>query len=177
MKKILFTTLVIMLFLATTGAVYASPSNSRSTIFVAQLTGADEVPARATDAYGLAIFSLKSTGTDLRYKLAVADITNVVAAHIHCGAPGVNGPVGMTLYSGGVPGSGPVDGVIASGIKTAPDAGNGCGWATLADVIAAMRTGNTYVNVHTNDGVAPTNTGPGDFPGGEIRGQVLEQGQ
>jgi hypothetical protein len=26
--------------------------------------------------------------------------------------------------------------------------------------------------VHTNDGVAPTNTGPGDFPGGEIRGQV-----
>jgi hypothetical protein len=26
--------------------------------------------------------------------------------------------------------------------------------------------------VHTNDGVAPTNTGPGDFPGGEIRGQI-----
>jgi hypothetical protein len=26
--------------------------------------------------------------------------------------------------------------------------------------------------VHTNDGVAPPNTGPGDFPGGEIRGQV-----
>jgi len=35
-----------------------------------------------------------------------------------------------------------------------------------------MRAGNTYVNVHTNDGVAPTNTGPGDFPGGEIRGQI-----
>jgi hypothetical protein len=30
----------------------------------------------------------------------------------------------------------------------------------------------TYVNVHTNDGVAPTNTGPGDFPGGEVRGQL-----
>jgi hypothetical protein len=26
--------------------------------------------------------------------------------------------------------------------------------------------------VHTNDGVAPANTGPGDFPGGEIRGQI-----
>jgi hypothetical protein len=24
--------------------------------------------------------------------------------------------------------------------------------------------------------VAPTNTGPGDFPGGEIRGQVSESG-
>jgi hypothetical protein len=26
--------------------------------------------------------------------------------------------------------------------------------------------------VHTNDGVAPPNSGPGDFPGGEIRGQI-----
>jgi hypothetical protein len=26
--------------------------------------------------------------------------------------------------------------------------------------------------VHTNDGVPPTDTGPGDFPGGEIRGQI-----
>jgi hypothetical protein len=26
--------------------------------------------------------------------------------------------------------------------------------------------------VHTNDGVAPPDTGPGDFPGGEIRGQI-----
>src|SRR5262249_21762909 len=34
------------------------------------------------------------------------------------------------------------------------------------------RGGNTYVNVHTNDGVPPANTGPGDFPGGEIRGQI-----
>jgi hypothetical protein len=32
--------------------------------------------------------------------------------------------------------------------------------------------GNAYVNVHTNDGVDPINTGPGDFPGGEIRGQI-----
>ena len=41
----------------------------------------------------------------------------------------------------------------------------------LSDLIDALRLGNAYVNVHTNDGVAPTNTGPGDFPGGEIRGQ------
>jgi hypothetical protein len=35
-----------------------------------------------------------------------------------------------------------------------------------------MESGGAYVNIHTNDGVAPTNTGPGDFPGGEIRGQI-----
>lgn len=35
-----------------------------------------------------------------------------------------------------------------------------------------MRAGEAYVNVHTNDGVAPDNTGPGDFPGGAVRGQI-----
>jgi hypothetical protein len=38
-------------------------------------------------------------------------------------------------------------------------------------LVNAITSGNAYVNVHTNDGVAPTNTGPGDFPGGELRGQ------
>ena len=40
----------------------------------------------------------------------------------------------------------------------------------LADLVALLQSGNAYVNVHTNDGVDPANTGPGDFPGGEIRG-------
>jgi hypothetical protein len=79
--------------------------------------------------------------------------------------------VGVTLFMG-MPGSGPVSGVLAQGKITAPDPGNGCGWMTLSDVLRAMRTGNAYVNVHTNDGVDPPNTGPGDFPGGEIRGQI-----
>src|SRR5205807_7617422 len=30
---------------------------------------------------------------------------------------------------------------------------------------------------HTNDGMAPPNTGPGDFPGGEIRGQLRVAGE
>jgi hypothetical protein len=42
----------------------------------------------------------------------------------------------------------------------------------LSALIDALRNGNAYVNVHTNDGVAPTDTGPGDFPSGEIRGQI-----
>jgi hypothetical protein len=38
--------------------------------------------------------------------------------------------------------------------------------------VDALDTGNAYVNLHTNDGVDGTNTGPGDFPGGEIRADV-----
>jgi hypothetical protein len=39
-------------------------------------------------------------------------------------------------------------------------------------VSTGIDSGNAYVNVHTNDGVARPNTGPGAFPGGEIRGQI-----
>lgn len=46
------------------------------------------------------------------------------------------------------------------------------GIATFADVLEKIRAGNAYVNVHTSDGVPPNNTGPGDFPGGEVRGQI-----
>ncbi|HZB03132.1 MAG TPA: CHRD domain-containing protein, partial [Actinomycetota bacterium] len=99
------------------------------------------------------------------------NIDNVFAAHIHCGAAGEAGPVGVTLFTGPVAG-GRFSGVLAEGTLTAPDPGNACGWTSLSQVLAAMEAGTAYVNVHTNDGVAPPNTGPGDFPGGEIRGQI-----
>jgi archaellum component FlaG (FlaF/FlaG flagellin family) len=45
------------------------------------------------------------------------------------------------------------------------------GVANFAEALGQIRSGNAYVNIHTNDGVAPPNTGPGDFQGGEVRGQ------
>ena len=153
------------------GLLAVAPAARAGDNFVATLSGGQEVPARDTQARGVATFKLNGDGTALRFKLNVANIDNVVAAHIHCGAVGVNGPVGVTLFMG-APGGGRVNGTLAEGTITAPDAGNGCGWADLGAVLAAMGSGGTYVNVHTNDGVPPVDTGPGDFPGGEIRGQV-----
>lgn len=159
--------------LVISSVAYASPAASQS--FGGKLTGAQEVPPRTTGATGSANFQLSEDGTALSYTLKVTNIENVVAAHIHCGAKGVNGPVGVTLFMG-TPGSGPISGTLASGTITVPDTGNACNWADLAAVLAAINSGNAYVNVHTNDGVAPTNTGPGDFPGGEIRGQITPLG-
>lgn len=170
MKKIFVSLLVLLAMLASMGAASARPLASEN--FAVPLSGGEEVPARDTNARGLAVFNFNKDGTELSYKLIVANIDNVVAGHIHCGVVGVNAPVGVTLFSGGTPGSGRFDGVLAEAVVTAPDPGNGCGWLTLADVLAAINSGGAYVNVHTNDGVAPVNTGPGDFPGGEIRGQV-----
>jgi hypothetical protein len=148
-----------------------APSAWAGDNFVATLSGDEEVPARDTQAVGVATFKLREDGAALLFKVNVANLDNAVAAHIHCGAVGVNGPIGVTLFMG-APAGGRVTGTLAEGTITAPDPGNGCGWADLAAVLAAMASGDTYVNVHTNDGVAPPNTGPGDFPGGEIRGQV-----
>jgi hypothetical protein len=171
MKKItiLHVALIVLTMLVITSVAYASPAASQN--FVAPLNGNEEVPARDTNARGVATFKLSEDGTELSYKLIVANIENVVFAHIHCAPVGVNGPVGVTLFHGD-PIVGRFDGVLAEETITAPDPGNGCGWLTLDDVVAALNSGDTYVNVHTNDGVAPPNTGPGDFPGGEIRGQV-----
>ena len=163
--------MIVLVLMFALGLLALGPSASAGDNFVAPLSGAEEVPARATPATGVAKFKLREDGTALLFKVNVSDIDNVFAAHIHCGAVGVNGPVGVTLFAG-APAGGAVEGTLAEGTITAPDPGNACGWTDLAAVLAAMESGATYVNVHTNDGVAPPNTGPGDFPGGEIRGQV-----
>jgi hypothetical protein len=49
---------------------------------------------------------------------------------------------------------------------TAPDAGNECGWTDIDDVVAAMESGNAYVNVHTT-------AESGGVPSGEARGNLL----
>jgi CHRD domain len=156
--------LVALAVLAPAGTALAQAKN-----FGTHLSGDEEVPARDTQAQGQAVFKVTDEG--LSFRLNVANIDNVFAAHIHCGAVGVNGPVGVTLFMGS-PASGPANGTLATGTITAPDPGNGCGWTDLDAVLAAIESGNTYVNVHTNDGDATPNEGPGDFPGGEIRGQL-----
>jgi hypothetical protein len=163
-------TIVVVCMLVLALLAVASPASAGDN-FVATLSGEEEVPARDTRAVGVATFKLRQDAAALLFKVNVANIDNVVAGHIHCGAVGVNGPVGVTLFMG-APAGGAVNGTLAEGTITAPDPGNGCGWTDLAAVLAAIESGNTYVNVHTNDGVPPANTGPGDFPGGEIRGQI-----
>jgi len=170
MKKTYVTLMIVLIMLVTTSVAYASPPEQRN--FVAPLNGNEEVPARDTNARGLAHFKLSKDGTELSYKLIVANIKNVVASHIHLGPAGANGPVVAFLFGPAAPGGGRTDGVLAEGTITAASLVGPLAGQPLSALIAAMKDGNTYVNVHTNDGVPPIDTGPGDFPGGEIRGQI-----
>jgi hypothetical protein len=146
-----------------------------------RLDGGHEVPARVTNAHGIAKFKLSNDGTSLDYHLNVAQISNVFQAHIHMAPEGSNGDIVVWLYPSTAPGAGPLgtgptSGLLANGTITAANLIGPLAGRPLSDLVTAMESGNAYVNVHTNDGVAPTNTGPGDFPGGEIRNQIRVQG-
>lgn len=173
MRRLRTPALLAVLALAVPAAALAEP---RGQNFGTPLSGAAEVPARETPARGNATFHLSDDGLRLDFKLIVANIENVVAAHIHLGAADGTGPVVAFLYGAVPAGGGRVQGPIAEGSIAAADLLGPLHGRPLADLIDAMRSGGAYVNVHTNDGVAPANTGPGDFPGGEVRGQIEARG-
>ena len=166
----------IWLFTALAFGLTVSAQPPLAKKFVIHLDGGNEVPERDTSATGQAVFQLNSAESEISYKLIVANIENVVAAHIHLGIAGVNGPVVVFLAGPFAPGGGRVDGIIGEGTITAADLTGPLVGQDFAVLVTAMRSGGTYVNVHTNDGLEPTDTGPGDFPGGEVRGQIRTAG-
>lgn len=154
--------LAVMILVAVSAAGASAQGHSRN--FVAPLSGAQEVPPADTNARGLAKFQLSKDGTELSYKLIVANIENVTMAHIHLAPAGQNGPVVAWLYPDSPPPQlipGRTNGILATGTITGDDLVGPLAGESLNVLLDEMRDGNTYVNVHTNR-----------FPGGEVRGQI-----
>lgn len=130
------------------------------TNFAAPLSGDEVVPSVHTDSRGLAKFKLNKDGDELSFKLNVADIENVIGAHIHMAPPGKNG--GIVVFLFGDPFADPVttNGTLVEGTITASDV-IGPISGDFEALIEAMEAGNTYVQVHTSEN-----------PSGEIRGQI-----
>lgn len=145
----------------------ASQAGGSGQTFDARLDSQSEVPppnvGSATPS-GTATFT--RSGDTLRYRLSASGLTSpVTAAHIHLGGPGVAGPVIVPLSISPGPGEGTAQGegtVDASQIKGKnPDGST----MSMDDLLKAMRTGATYVNIHTQ------NNKPG-----EVRGEIRPQG-
>ena len=172
---------VVVAGLSVTAAAAVAANDSN---FGTHLKGKYEVPLRATNAQGQAFFRVADDGQSVDYKLIASNIDNAFMAHIHMSAPvaGVDpkdqtGGIVVWLFPStavlqGPKGAGRHDGVLAEGTFTAANLVGALAGHPLSDLLAAIADGRTYVNVHTNDGVDPTNTGAGDFPGGEVRGQL-----
>ncbi|MGD9705710.1 MAG: CHRD domain-containing protein [Acidimicrobiia bacterium] len=111
--------------------------------FLAQLTGANEVPPADPDGDGAAAITIDPVAGNACFDLRVAGIDTATAAHIHEGAAGVNGGIVVTLTPPTPTSSGcvPVDPALATLITTTP--------------------ANYYVNVHN-----------AAFPAGAVRGQL-----
>lgn len=141
----------------------AAKHNQRN--FRTHLKGENEVPNPVeTNAQGQATFKLSQDGESIHYKLIVANIENVMMAHIHNAPAGENGGVVVWLYPSSPPPQlieGRFQGVLAEGTITADDLVGSLAGQSLEDLLDEMKAGNTYVNVHT-----PQN------PGGEVRGQI-----
>jgi CHRD domain len=132
--------------------------------FQAKLDSKNEVPPPTLDSgaapSGTAIFTVQ--GATVAYKLSAAGLSGPpTAAHIHLGAAGAAGPVivPLTVAAGSSPGTATGEGTFdAAGVKGKKADGSAM---SLDEVLAAMRSGGAYVNVHT------ANNKPG-----EVRGQI-----
>jgi len=157
------------------GLLVLAAGVGRAETIQATLTGYQEVPPVSTPARGEFRGAISRNDDAIDYELSYSGLQGTVTqAHIHFGQRSVNGsivvwlcqtatnpsPVGGTPFC---PVSGTVAGTItAADVIAASTASQRILAGELAEVIAAIRAGAAYVNVHST----PLTTG------GEIRGQI-----
>lgn len=160
---------------ATALAIVAVPAQAEEARYSAKLTGASQLPeptpSKATGELKLVV---SADGKKIAYTLAVENLSNPSGSDMHLGPDTANGPIVVKLFPvhGAAAKKGPFSGVLAEGTITEGDLIGPMLGSPLADLVEQIRDGNSYVNVHTDDGSPPANSGPGDYPYGEIRGQI-----
>ena len=138
----------------------------------ADLRGYNEPPAVSTPASGDFDARIDNDRQEISWKLTYGGFetgVTVTQAHIHLGQRNVNGGIAVFLCSNlgngpagtqACPQAGTIEGIIRPADVIGP-AGQGLAAGEFAELVAAIRAGVTYVNVHTSA-----------RPGGEIRDQI-----
>lgn len=146
------------------------PFTAHAEKFALKLTGFQETPLTlSSPASGEFEARIVDQDSQIDWELSYRGFpTNVLQAHIHFGARAITGGISIFLCTNlgnGPAGTQPCPqmGTISGHIRAADvigPAGQGIALGELAEIIAAIRAGVAYVNVHTTQ-----------FPGGEIRAQ------
>ena len=155
-------------------ASYAVAGGGKGHLKAGTLTGYEENPDISTVATGTFEARIGEGDKTIAYKLTYSGLEGTVQqAHIHFGKRAVNGGVSVFLCSnlGNAPAgtplcpdNQPVEGELDAADVVGPNSGmtiQGIEPGALAELVAAIRAGHTYVNVHSTK-----------WPGGEIRAQI-----
>ena len=154
------------LLVASLAGASAGKKNVRSD----RLTGLQENPDVSSTGTGSFKATIDDDAQTITYELSYSALEGGAAlfAHIHFGKRAVNGGVSAFLCGGGdkppCPATeGTVTGVIDAADVVGP-AAQGIEAGSFDELVAAIRAGHTYANVHSPR-----------WPGGEIRGQINDQ--
>jgi CHRD domain len=154
-------------------ASYAIAGGGSKSFRGVPLNGYEENPDVSTVAKGSFTADLSRTGNSIEYELSYSGLEgDVQQAHVHFGKRAVNGGISFFLCSNlgngpagtqPCPQSGVVRGEIDAADVIGPTA-QGIEVGNLNEIVAAMRAGHAYANVHSTK-----------WPGGEIRAQINDR--
>lgn len=137
------------------------------------MTGYEENPDLSTTGTGSFTARLSDDGTSIHYELSYSGLEGTVTqSHVHFAKPALNAGISFWLCETATnpspsastptcpsPG-GTVEGDITAAEVIGP-AAQGIEAGNLPEILAAMRAGHAYANVHSSK-----------YPGGEIRAQI-----
>ena len=155
-------------------ASLAGAAGGKKNLKADELTGYQENPDISTVATGSFQITIDDDAREFTYELSYSGLEGTVSqAHIHFGKRAVNGGVTVFLCgTAGSPGpagtpvcpqSGTVTRTVAASDILAPGT-QGIEAGNYEELVAAMRAGNTYANIHSTK-----------WPGGEIRAQINDR--
>lgn len=140
------------------GLAFAAPSMAQTT-FSCFLNGTNEVPPNASGAVGSCVVVLNAAQTQVSITCQFVNLVGVyTASHLHGPAgPGVNAGVQVGFVSPAAPwvfANANHDGTLTNFLA-----------AITPAQVGMLTSGTMYANVHSNQ-----------FPGGEVRGQMVSPG-
>lgn len=128
--------------------------------FVANLVGESEVPPVDTSATGTAELQLSEDGQTISYSIDANDLEGALMAHIHQGGENENGDILVWLFNSTEP-TGEISGQLDNNGFTAGSFEGPLQGQNMSSLVDLINSGQTYVNVHTEEN-----------PDGEIRGTI-----
>jgi len=169
---------IVLALLIVIPAIAGAAKPAQSERIHARLIGYEEVPSVSTVAKGRFDATVDSVEGSMDYELSFSGLQGTVQqSHIHFAQKGVNGsvviwlcqttttpaPAAVAAITPFCPQSGTVTGhITTANVVAAGTASQQIAAGELGEVLAAIRAGVAYANVHST----PLT------PGGEIRGQI-----